>query len=128
MMMATSALEDFDSGMAAVHQFPTTCRIVKGFFCRAAGGSNVGHPKWLLQIVDVDQAHAGGLILSAHDGGVVAGRQSREDRRFLVVRRRYSSRFDGCRIGVLLIVIESHDSCNFEIRNSKQTRIIKMAE
>lgn len=36
MMMATSALEDFDSGMATVHQFPITGRIVKGFFCLAA--------------------------------------------------------------------------------------------
>src|SRR5437667_11171133 len=37
MTIATSALEDFDSGMAAVHQFPITGRIVKAFFCQAAG-------------------------------------------------------------------------------------------
>ena len=36
MMIATSALEDFDSGMAAVHQFPITGRVVTGFFCQMA--------------------------------------------------------------------------------------------
>ena len=36
MIIATSGLEDLDSGMAAVHQFPITGRLVKGFFCQTA--------------------------------------------------------------------------------------------
>jgi hypothetical protein len=47
----------------------------------------IGHPP-LLQVVNFDQAHSRGVILSAHDGGVVAWRQGREDGMAPILRTR----------------------------------------
>lgn len=42
-------------------------------------GQNDGEECRLLQVVNFDQANPGGVVQSAHDGGVGAGRESREN-------------------------------------------------
>src|SRR4030095_15430956 len=60
----------------------------------------------LLQLVGFYQRDPGSAILSAHNRGVIAGREGSDDGRFVIVGRWKQGGFDSCWRVILPVVVE----------------------
>ncbi len=66
-------------------------------------------PIGLLDVINLDQADAGGVPHTADNRRVVAGTEYFDERGLAIIRRLDAAGFDGLPLGVLPVVVRTHD-------------------